>query len=124
MKFIRTILIFQTIYYFITGLWPIIDIHSFMMVTGPKTDIWLVKTVGVLICAISISWLAALIQNEIGLPAIILALVSALGLMAIDIHYAFNDVIWNIYLADAVIQVILIILILPAAVLRKRELTS
>jgi hypothetical protein len=32
-----------------TGLWPLVSIGTFQQVTGPKTDLWLVKTVGVLI---------------------------------------------------------------------------
>ena len=43
---------FQGIYYVATGLWPILNMRSFEMVTGPKRDKWLVKTVGALITAI------------------------------------------------------------------------
>ncbi len=44
----------QGIYYVATGLWPILNMRSFEMVTGPKRDKWLVKTVGALITAIGI----------------------------------------------------------------------
>ncbi|NJK94616.1 MAG: hypothetical protein HC905_06550 [Bacteroidales bacterium] len=52
--FISTLSLVQGSYFFLTGVWPIIDIHSFMRVTGPKEDIWLVKTVGALTIAISL----------------------------------------------------------------------
>lgn len=39
----------QGLYYSISGIWPLLSIDTFMAVTGPKTDIWLVKTVGVLL---------------------------------------------------------------------------
>jgi len=39
----------QAIYYIITSLWALAGIRSFQKVTGPKVDIWLVKTVGVLV---------------------------------------------------------------------------
>jgi hypothetical protein len=39
----------QAIYYLLTALWGLFHIESFMAVTGPKTDVWLVKTVSVLI---------------------------------------------------------------------------
>ncbi len=42
---------FQGIY-FATGLWPILNMRSFEVVTGPKRDKSLVKTVGALITAI------------------------------------------------------------------------
>ena len=35
--------------YLATGLWPLFNIESFQQVTGPKTDLWLVRTVGVLV---------------------------------------------------------------------------
>jgi hypothetical protein len=33
----------QGLYYTISGMWAQVSIDTFMMVTGPKTDIWLVK---------------------------------------------------------------------------------
>ncbi|MBV8580277.1 MAG: hypothetical protein JOZ86_06540, partial [Candidatus Eremiobacteraeota bacterium] len=35
-------------YYLATGLWPLLDMRSFELVTGRKTDRWLVKMVGAL----------------------------------------------------------------------------
>ncbi|MDX2152697.1 MAG: hypothetical protein SFV54_18290 [Bryobacteraceae bacterium] len=32
--------------YVLTGLWPLVHMPSFLAVTGPKTDLWLVNTVG------------------------------------------------------------------------------
>jgi hypothetical protein len=34
----------QGIYYLLTGLWPLVSIGTFQMVTGEKTDVWLVHT--------------------------------------------------------------------------------
>ena len=39
----------QGLYFLVSGVWPIIHIASFLKITGPKTDLWLVKTVGVLL---------------------------------------------------------------------------
>jgi len=39
----------QAVYYFVTGLWPLIHLKSFFEVTGPRTDVWLVQMVDVLI---------------------------------------------------------------------------
>jgi hypothetical protein len=43
---LRMIALFQGSYYLITGLWAILDIKSFMTITGPKCDVWLVKMLG------------------------------------------------------------------------------
>ena len=42
----------QGAFYAATGLWALVDLGSFMAVTGPKTDHWLVKTVGILVTVI------------------------------------------------------------------------
>lgn len=38
-------------YYLMTGIWPLLHIRSFVWMTGPKTDRWLVKAVGGLVTA-------------------------------------------------------------------------
>lgn len=42
----RTLAIIHAAYFVLTGLWPILNIRSFLRVTGPKSDLWLVKTWG------------------------------------------------------------------------------
>jgi len=51
----------QGLYWLVTGLWGLIDVHSFMKVTGPKTDIWLVKTVE---CAYSCNFFKLTVQRK------------------------------------------------------------
>jgi hypothetical protein len=48
-----------------------------MKVTGPKTDIWLVKTVTVLIVVISLSLLSVVKSKERTMPVILLPLLVA-----------------------------------------------
>ena len=72
--------ILQGIYYLITGIWPLIHIGSFMKITGPKTDRWLVKTVGVLLAVISLVYLTDGLRNEIRLSTFLLAFGCALGI--------------------------------------------
>jgi len=108
-KLRKYMLLAQGIYYFITGLWPIIHIGSFMMVTGYKTDLWLVKMVGLLSISISIQLIAQVVNKR--LPRL-LGLLSALAFLSIDSYYTLNGTISKIYLADAAIQVIFIIVIL------------
>ena len=106
----RFVLLIQTIYYFITALWALIHIRSFMEVTGPKTDVWLVKTVGVLLLTISISLITSFFLKKINIPVITLAISCCLVLVFIDCYYVWNGTISKIYLFDAVAEVFLLIL--------------
>ncbi|MFH5804425.1 hypothetical protein ACG2DA_10255, partial [Alienimonas sp. DA493] len=51
-RWARRLLVGQGLYYVATGVWPLVHIRSFEFVTGPKTDDWLVQTVGALVLAI------------------------------------------------------------------------
>lgn len=108
MKFFRIILWVQTLYYFITGIWPVADITSFMEVTGSKTDIWLVKTVAVLLLAISVSFFVQLFNKRNPAPAIALAMSCCVALGTIDFYYVTADVIAPVYLLDGVLQILLL----------------
>jgi hypothetical protein len=115
----------QGLYYFVTGVWPLVSIETFLMVTGPKTDHlqapdptnadhWLVMTVGVLIAAVGASLLAAAWTRNGTAPVVVLAIGAAAGLTAIDVIYVYRQVIAPIYLADAAAEVVLIMGWLPA----------
>lgn len=100
----------QGIYYLVTGIWPVIHIQSFMAVTGPKTDIWLVKMVALLSVSIA---LTILLQKK-HTNGFILNILTALSFLIIDLYYALSTVISPIYLTDAGIQLLFVILfILP-----------
>jgi len=94
----------QGAYYALTGIWAILDIKSFQKVTGPKTDIWLVKTVGALVVAIGAALgMAGLRRNET--PEIaVLGAGSAAALGAIDVIYVTRKSISPIYLLDAIAE--------------------
>jgi hypothetical protein len=108
MQVAQKILLAQAAYYVITGVWPLVSIRTFMMVTGPKHDLWLVKAVGLLITAVglSIGIQAAWFDTK---PALVLAISSALALGFVDIWYSLRGVISKVYLVDGVIQILLII---------------
>jgi hypothetical protein len=100
----------QGIYYGATGLWPIFHIQSFQLVTGPKTDLWLVKTVGVLVTVVGAVLLSASRRHRVTDEIILLAVGSALGLAAIDLIYALSGRISAIYLGDAAVEIGLVLL--------------
>ena len=95
----------QGLFYLLTGLWPLIDIASFQRVTGPKTDLWLVKTVGVLVTVIGVVLLMAARRHRVSRELVLLAGGSALGLAAIDLIYSLSGRISPIYLADAAVEI-------------------
>ncbi|MGE3500053.1 MAG: hypothetical protein AB7N53_19505, partial [Candidatus Binatia bacterium] len=57
---LRSPALVQGIYFFTTGVWPLIHRASFEAVTGPKVDYWLVETVGILVAVIGLTLLAAI----------------------------------------------------------------
>lgn len=96
-------------YFVLTGTWPILHVRSFLRVTGPKTDLWLVKTVGVLIVVIGLTLGIAGWRGQINSSIATLAIGSALSLMLVDVIYVFKGVIPRIYLLDAIAEIALII---------------
>jgi hypothetical protein len=105
----KAILLIQTIFFFITGIWPLIHINSFMKVTGPKTDLWLVKAVGVLVTAIAIGMLVSYCTEDWSMGVVLIAMLSALFLMGIDVYYAMRGIISRIYLYDAVVELVFVV---------------
>jgi hypothetical protein len=98
----------QGVYFVLTGVWPLVSIRTFMKVTGPKTDLWLVKTVGLLVTVIGIVLLIGAAREQVSLEVLVLAVGSATALFAIDVIYVARRVIAPIYLLDAVLEAILI----------------
>ncbi|SFH16142.1 hypothetical protein [Pontibacter chinhatensis] len=97
-------------YWLITGIWPFIHLKSFVWVTGPKQDYWLLYTVSVLITVIGGTLLAAGLRKRVTQEIKGLGIAAAAGLIGIDVYYALTDVIRNIYLLDAVAEAVLIVL--------------
>ena len=106
-KKIYTVLLWvQGVYALLTALWGLIDINSFMLVTGPKTDIWLVKTVSVLLVAITTGFFSALFLNLPPLPVCLLGSTTAAGLAFIDFYYTANGTIKWVYAVDGVAELL------------------
>ena len=100
----------QGVYFFLAGVWPLLHMPSFLAVTGPKVDLWLVKTVGVLIAVIGAALLLGARRRSVGPELALLAVASAAGLAAIDLVYALSGRISDIYLLDAAAEIGLIVL--------------
>jgi hypothetical protein len=104
----RAMAFVQGCYFLLTGVWPLVHLRSFLAVTGPKTDLWLVKTVGVLVTAIAAALLAAAAADGAGGAPAVLGMGSALALGAVDVWYVRAGVISRIYLLDAGAEALLV----------------
>jgi hypothetical protein len=100
----------QGVYYVLTGLWPLLNLNSFQAVTGPKHDLWLVQTVGVLVFVIGATLCLAAYRRHSTAEIVCLAVASAVGLMGIDVVFVMQRVISPVYLLDAVAEVGLVAL--------------
>jgi hypothetical protein len=98
----------QGIYFVIFGIWPILHMDSFLKVTGPKTDLWLVKMVGIILAVIGAMLIFANVNAQINSSIVFLAIGSTLSLAIVEFVYVAKRVISPIYLGDAVIELILI----------------
>ncbi|MCC9135918.1 hypothetical protein ACFSKU_15725 [Pontibacter silvestris] len=83
---------------------------SFLWVTGPKEDLWLVRTVGLLITVIGAVLLFAGIKKRVTPEVKILGIGGAAAMALIDFYYALNDVIWDVYMLDGSAELIIIAL--------------
>ena len=99
----------QAAFYIGTGIWPLLHRRSFERVTGPKTDYWLVQTVGFTVAAIGIG-LTQAVSRRRGVPRELrtVAATSAAGLALVDVWFVARGRISKVYLADAVAELTLV----------------
>jgi hypothetical protein len=110
----------QGLYFLSTGAWPLVSVESFQWVTGPKSDHliadppteadhWMLNTISALIIAISLVILTAAARRNVTFDICLLGILSAAALTTIDIVYVARGTISPIYLADAAVEVVLIL---------------
>ena len=95
----------QGLYYIVTGIWPVVHMRSFVKVTGPKTDLWLVHTVGAMLIAVGGGLLVAGMQRQFQPALIVVAMLSAAVLCAVEVIYVSKRTISRIYLLDTAIEI-------------------
>ena len=96
---------FQGLYYFFTGIWPLVSMNSFLTITGPKTDLWLVIVVGLLLAVIGAVLFVSGLRDRTVIEFVLLGTGAAASLAAVDIYFVINKTISPVYLLDAVIEV-------------------
>jgi len=104
----QTLLWVQGLYFALTGVWPLVSMETFLAVTGPKGDLWLVQTVGILITVIGLTFLVGAWQREWGGAVPFLAVGSAGALAAVDAGFVAKGILSPVYLLDALVEALLI----------------
>jgi len=98
----------QGLFYFVTGIWPLVHLRSFIWVTGPKTDLWLVQTVGALLAAIGyVLWRAGQRKRVTAEVAMLGAGIAGV-LATCDLVFVTGHVIGPIYLLDAAAELLIV----------------
>lgn len=100
----------QGVFNVLNGLWPLVHMSSFETVFGPKTDRWLVRTVGGLLLANGIAQLRTGNGKSDVQQAGRIGLGTAATLTTIDLVYVGNGTLSRMYLLDAAAELLWITL--------------
>lgn len=95
-------------YYVTTGVWSLVGIRSFQQITGPKDDVWLVKTVGVIVTVIGGVLISAGLRRERAPEMVALSIGSATALGGVSAWYSLRGRISKVYLLDTVAEAVLV----------------
>jgi hypothetical protein len=102
MQVARGVSALHATYLVATGVWPIVHRRSFERVTGPKTDFWLVRTVGGLAMLCGVTLLYRAVRGGATADAKILAGGQAAVFVAADVYASAR--VSRVYLWDIVVQ--------------------
>jgi hypothetical protein len=100
----------QAAYLIATGIWPLVHYRSFEAVTGPKTDAWMVQTVGAVAVVLGIA--AATSDRR---RSLVLSVGSTLAFGVTEVAPALRGRIRKVYLLDAGFQSALTLLAMRSA---------
>ena len=98
----------QAGYNILTGIWPLVHMPSFEAISGPKTDRWLVKTVGAVVGVNGGVIAVAGAKDRITPEIVGLAIGSGASLAAMDVFYVSRGRISRVYLLDALAEALFI----------------
>lgn len=101
---VRWLWLSHSLYFVVTGIWPLVGPRSFQAVTGPKVDFWLARTVGILTVVIGTVLASAGLRRRVSTELVGLAAGASAGLVAIDVVYVARKRIPKVYLMDALLN--------------------
>ncbi len=105
---VRLTALAQGVYFVATGLWPILHLRSFEVVTGPKVDGWLVKTFGALVGSVGGALILGAVESPASRTLRALGVGSAAALALADVIYVAKGRIARVYLLDAAVELALV----------------
>ncbi len=117
----RYVAIGQGAYYLVSAFWSMVSMRSFQWVTGPKTDIWLVRTVALLLMVIGTVLTIAGFRKRTWPESPLLGMGSAATLAGIDIVYTAKGRISRIYFLDALVELGFLVAWARAALFRPAD---
>ncbi len=100
----RIVALAMGVFWFVSGIWPIVHLRSFEAITGPKVDKWLVRTVGALITAVGAGLLQSSGKDDVPAEVETIAVASAVSLATVDVIYVAKRRIRPVYLLDAIAE--------------------
>lgn len=100
----RSVLLAQGAYYAATGIAPFASRRGFERVTGPKSEWWLVQTVGAVVTVVGGGVASAAARDRMTPEVVGIAAGCAVGLGALDAYYAAKGRIAPTYFVDAAAQ--------------------
>jgi len=124
MQKVKIFPLIQAAYFFVTAVWPLIDITSFLAVTGYKREVWLVKTVGVLLLPYCLILLHLAFSDKKNFIMAIAIILCCLSLAIVEIYYYFKGVIKWVYCIDGGLQLVFMSYWILHIILKKRSYSS
>lgn len=100
----RAILLGQGAYFLVTGLWPLVWMDGFLAVTGPKEELWLVRTVGLLAAVVGLVLVMAGWRRTYVPEVAVLGAGGALAFLLVDLVGWVAGVLRWTYLLDAAVE--------------------
>jgi hypothetical protein len=110
----------QGLYFFATGVWPLLHLRSFEALSGPKAEGWLVKTFGGVLAVLGLTLARAGREGRVTQEVALLAAGSAAVLAGSDVLSASRRRISPVYLLDAAAELALLGGWLRAGLARRR----
>ena len=109
----------QGVFYFLSGAWPLVHPGSFQLVTGPKLELWLAQTVGVLLVVSGAALLLAGRARRVTREIAFLGAGQAAALASVDLWCVLEPRTTRAYWLDAVAELALVAAWLILAARRK-----
>lgn len=101
--------VLQGAYYILASLWPLLAMDLFLSVTGPKEELWLVRTVAGLLAVGGLVLLLAGLRQRVTVDVRILGMGFAAVLAVIDLVYVLNGTIRPVFLLDAAVELVVLL---------------